>query len=980
MKMLSVTVSGIRKKRTEMEENDKYRNRVFEGMVPSEESGKVPDMGRLCRAVKRSVVGACMILSCSFASFGLDRDTLYERFVSPPAEARPFVRWWWNGDQVTKNELARELDVLHEAGIGGVEINPIGMPAWSKDIGGHSLEWLGREWCEMVAFVSGEAAERGMVTDMIVGSGWPFGGEFLDDGQINQRVTVHRIPCEGGCRIDFGAEDFLRLAADARKGRSSRQGKSRQVLFVELVPKGVREASQVVDLTKAFNRSGRLVTVVPEGEYDLVWGVLHTGVRKVTHGAPGASGYVMDHYRREVTLAYLERLSAISRYTGLPLNRLLRALFCDSIELAGANWTPGMDRIFEKRYGYPLTPYLPFVFAAASYTGGYPADDCSEGFRDTLRRVRFDFNNLLVEVLLENFSQTFQDFCSRHGVLCRLQSYGAPWLPGLMRGNMIPDIPESNNWIYTTDMTASHWDWNKRHGYMIWNLYASAAGNLTGRSIVSCESMTNTAGVFMTSLDEIKLHDDMNFITGINHSVLHGYNYSPPEAGFPGWIRYGTWFSERNPWWPYFPLWVDYNARLSYLFQHSRSRKTFAILPPQGDVWSDYGLARTPFQVRPWYCFQLWEALSRCGTSCDYIAENIVQGADTKNGKLAFGPMNYEVVVLCDVQSVAPATARALSDFVRNGGTLVVVGRIPSRSLSMTDVPRGDAEVRRLFAELEADFPDRFVVTAPPRDKDHLSDWTAALMERTGVQPDVRMPDAGHVYQMRKCVDGRDIYFFVNADRVRTADFVAEFPLEGKTPWIWCPETGKRSVYPHDGNRLSIVLKPSGSLLLVFEQGHTEGPAYGPISVAGERIATLDGTWKVRFDPLGGEDFEMDFDRLPDLSLSDDLRLKGFAGTAVYETRFDAPAETRYIDLGSVNKGVTEVFLNGRRVGVNWYGRPVFDVSGMLKEKSNILRVKYVSVVNNYCKTLVGDATAMKWSGRNPWLPNGLTGPVSLRR
>ncbi len=52
--------------------------------------------------------------------------------------------------------------------------------------------------------------------------------------------------------------------------------------------------------------------------------------------------------------------------------------------------------------------------------------------------------------------------------------------------------------------------------------------------------MTNTKGVFKTSLDEIKQHDDMNFITGINHSVLHGYNYSPVEAGFPGMGK--VWF------------------------------------------------------------------------------------------------------------------------------------------------------------------------------------------------------------------------------------------------------------------------------------------------------------------------------------------------------------------------------------------------------------------------------------------------------
>ena len=42
---------------------------------------------------------------------------------------QPFVRWWWNGDKVEKDEITRELRLLKEAGIGSVEINPIKFPA-----------------------------------------------------------------------------------------------------------------------------------------------------------------------------------------------------------------------------------------------------------------------------------------------------------------------------------------------------------------------------------------------------------------------------------------------------------------------------------------------------------------------------------------------------------------------------------------------------------------------------------------------------------------------------------------------------------------------------------------------------------------------------------------------------------------------------------------------------------------------------------
>ena len=48
--------------------------------------------------------------------------------LSSMAQTKPFVRWWWNGDKVDTIELKRELRLLRDAGIGGVEINPIEFP------------------------------------------------------------------------------------------------------------------------------------------------------------------------------------------------------------------------------------------------------------------------------------------------------------------------------------------------------------------------------------------------------------------------------------------------------------------------------------------------------------------------------------------------------------------------------------------------------------------------------------------------------------------------------------------------------------------------------------------------------------------------------------------------------------------------------------------------------------------------------------
>src|ERR1700744_1158496 len=52
----------------------------------------------------------------------LSMEQLRAAFASPPADARPMVRWWWFGPAVVKPEIARELDRMHDAGIGGGEL------------------------------------------------------------------------------------------------------------------------------------------------------------------------------------------------------------------------------------------------------------------------------------------------------------------------------------------------------------------------------------------------------------------------------------------------------------------------------------------------------------------------------------------------------------------------------------------------------------------------------------------------------------------------------------------------------------------------------------------------------------------------------------------------------------------------------------------------------------------------------------------
>lgn len=137
--------------------------------------------------------------SCPWQRLSAPEKELYKTFANPDARHRPYVRWWWNGARVNEQEILRELDVMHKAGIGGVEINTIQFPDQTADtVGCAALTWLSDEWIRMVNVAADGCRERGMVCDIIVGSGWPFGAEYLAPEEQVQMLYPVTVDVKGG--------------------------------------------------------------------------------------------------------------------------------------------------------------------------------------------------------------------------------------------------------------------------------------------------------------------------------------------------------------------------------------------------------------------------------------------------------------------------------------------------------------------------------------------------------------------------------------------------------------------------------------------------------------------------------------------------------------------------------------------------------------------------------------------------------------
>lgn len=911
---------------------------------------------------------------------------LYKTFANPDARHRPYVRWWWNGARVNEQEILRELDVMHKAGIGGVEINTIQFPDQTADtVGCAALTWLSDEWIRMVNVAADGCRERGMVCDIIVGSGWPFGAEYLAPEEQVQMLYPVTVDVKGG-RFTIGRDEVLDMAnAQVANPRSN---PTKELLFIRLMPKHVAHFTEGVSYD---NQAGNdTITVdVPEGEHVLYFFVKLNGYSRVILGAPGASGPVVNHLDGKAVERYLDKFSDAMHFTRDKLKGKIRAAFCDSFELEGNNWTPGMFAEFEKRMGYSLDPFLPYVFQRTGAMGepvreAYGSSFSPEVTRDVIERVRHDFWHVQMQLFKENFIDVYNDWCHRNGLKSRVQAYGHQLHP--VETSMYLDIPECESWIHDgIGRVMEPNQYLSGRGYSMVNKFVSSGAFLANRNIVSCEEQTNVGNIFQTTLEEVKVTGDRSNLSGVNHSVLHGFNYSPRQKDFFGWIQFGTYFNENNTWWPYVRPWMDYKARVSALLQNSVYQADIAILPPLEDLWSIHGMQRDPYPgvTYPAYANDLWEAVQQSGNGCDYVSEKVICQSSVAGGRLRFGSRSYKTLLLMEVESLEPRTAARIADFVAAGGRVIAIGKVPHKGLGFCDAAAKDARVKAIIDRVVATWPDRFVrVDAPQGD---MLGWYRTLQAEYGLTPYAKISDPDRFMMMNYYKSGdRDIYFVVNSSIERSMQTRLEFPTEvaAKQAWVWDAETGVRHMLDVQDGTLELCLTPAEAKFIVFEKDRGGQMLPAPAPRSANPIA-LNGIWDVRATHhVDKSTREFSLTDLVDLHSLPFPWLQSFAGTIEYTRTVDVedPAAYHTLDAGLTHNGITELFVNGEPAGIRWYGARTFDVAGKLRKGANVLTIRVTTVLTNYAKARAADTpTAARWE----WAQRlnkelGLRGPVIL--
>jgi len=893
---------------------------------------------------------------------------LHSGFAHPPDDCRIMMRWWWFGPSATKPEVKRELEQMHAAGIGGVEIATLYPLALDDPAAAfHNYGFVSDEHIDTLRFAAEEARKLGLRVDVTLGSGWPFGGPHIPVTQAAGELRVETLVIPAG---------NMSVAVPTTES-------GEQIMAVFVVPgsgdrldlklaKGVPlPLGPRLDLTQKAT-SDRTV---------LVFIASRTGMM-VKRAAQDAAGFVLDHYDRAAIQNHLRAVG--DRLLSAFGDRPPYAVFSDSLEDYGSDWTPDLLAEFQRRRGYELTPYLPaLVGDIGPETAG----------------IRHDWGQTLTELANERFLQPLQAWAHERQTQFRSQTYGFP--PVTLSSNRFVDLPEGegksniNMWRQFSD---TRW--------------AASAGHLFDHLVISSETWTwlHSPAFRATPLD-MKAEADLHFLQGINQLVGHGWPYSPESAGEPGWRMYAAGaLNAHNPWFLVMPELTGYLQRVSYALRLGKPANDVAVLLPNDDVWASFkarvqhnrpptssgGFDETGSNVTidesmPRFLgTEVLPQILDAGFNFDFIDADAINTVG----------IPYSFLVLPAVDRIPPDAYEKVAEFARRGGIVVATRREPS-----TAPGRLNAEgVSERIVAISRDLFHGHTSTAHfVADENSLgSSLSSWLQPDLDVSP--RTPEIGFIHRH---LPSGEIYFLANTSN-RALTVNARFRATHAHAELWDGFTGTISGI-FDPQIIRIELQPYESRLVFFSDEqltlvpHESGKAIKRIDISHD--------WHVSFQ---AQDEEVEMANLA--SWTENPGLRFYSGLATYRKTIEVadsdfrPGYSVQLDFGdgaTINKPdsisrfnmrayfespvreAAEVFVNDRLAGYVWHPPFRLDIEPFLRSGRNHIRIV---VGNTAINELAGQALPAYRLLRDRYgvefipqdletlepLPSGLVGPLMI--
>ncbi len=875
-------------------------------------------------------------------------------WIKKEKTTKTWTRWWWMGSAIDKKNVKQNLIELHNAGIGGVEITPIyGVKGEEENY----LDFLSSEYLDILEYTIATADSLNMGVDMVLGTGWPYGGPQVDQEHAATKLVTRIYELEKGERLK-----------QKLRPKDERDQKSATLKYLVAFNK----KGEYTDLTDKVKDNSHINWKSRAEAHKVI--AVFTGKtgQKVKRAAPGGEGFTVDHYSRKALSQYLEPFNkAFNKISHKP-----RGIFNDSYEVYGTDFTPDFFEEFEKRREYDLKTKLHLLLEKNSSEEG--------------NRVKSDYRETISDLLLEDFNIPWTEWANEKGMKTKLQAHGSP-------GNLIDmyasaNIPECETFgSMPFDIPGLRREKeNIREGDAdrVMLKFSSSAAHIAGKPLTSSETFTWLRDHFKTALSQTKPEVEELFLNGVNHIFLHGTTYSPDTAKWPGWKFYASVnFSPNNTIWQDVPELFNYIENTQSMLQAGEADNETLLYWPIHDIWDNFYKGNLFFQLKihsldewlhgtPFY--EITNYLMDNGYATDFISDRFLQKARVENGKIALPGGTFKSLIVPESKNMPLETFEKLIALKEKGAKIIFNG-LPETTPGYNDYKKKSEKLQQLIHN------NKTTTT-------NIDDLPEAL-KQADVHPE-ELVKTGLKFIRRKLGEDK-IYFLVN-HTAKTVDGYIPLQTESENLMLFNPlnsETGKADTKIENGvTKVRVQIKPGESFFIKtgFEKDLQAWPYY----TKGEESYKISGEWVLSFENGGPE--------IPENKKIDELKswtnlskkAEAFSGTGVYETTFEKPnveADNWELNLGDVRESAT-VYINDKYIGTAW-AVPFKLKTGKLNEGTNKIKIKVTNLAANRIKNL--EMRGEEWKifheinmvnkdyekfDATKWdpTPSGLTSPISL--
>ncbi|MGI5894827.1 MAG: glycosyl hydrolase [Candidatus Merdivicinus sp.] len=723
---------------------------------------------------------------------------------------KPF--WFWNGD-LNEEEIDRQLRMMKEQGLGG---------AFICARQGQKVPYLSQKWFDRIAFACQRAEEYGLEVWLYDEYPYPSGmagGEVL----LEHPEAVHTSLVRQMWDTEGGVEEEHSLGWD-------------KILFAKAAPidaDGKADWENALDLmdcignrqeTEIYQKSGLtsynqkryftygpckvLTMTLPEGKWRVEVDIQQR-VRDFKY-----YGTYFDPCHKEAVRTFLE--NTYERYAqtlGDKLGTSVYGMFSDETGFLGTMpWSNLLPEYFRKRFGYDLCEKLWMLHDNS-------APDAA--------KVRYQYCEALHELFRESYHHQISDWCAEHNILYATE------VPSMRRSTQLYSHVVGGDTSHEKVGRTLDWVYDE---YLVH--YRSCAPGISSlarqlnRDYAMVESF-HSLGWSMT-LQDAKWMFDLMASQGINFFNVHAFYYTidgitkhdaPPSQFF------------QNPYWKNYHLTADYAGRLSAWVSHTEAMHDIAILDPELSFWvrQKYAMGRFAYTGEDewekdrlfqlcWDWINVMKELAHAQVGYDLIDGEILKMAKVENGRLKIGKASYAAILLPPGDVIEEETTRKLQEFVRQGGTLLAFGLLPSRIID------DDTNVRAEYLEIfgaEEDADQNY--WTPDRDRTQVyrkgnnvflsggpEEATAEIVRRFPQEITVDAGGNREIYSsLRTSKDGRERYVLVGNHGRLPAKVILRWKTEG-IHWIRMNLENGQQTRLADTERNEMVLELDGceSILL----------------------------------------------------------------------------------------------------------------------------------------------------------------------